>query len=115
MSLVKTPKDFAGPVFHSCGNWSHLAPVVKQIPSLRMVDGAFGVQTDPAPNDAEIFSEIFTGSSIIVNARIVGDCLEVARQVRKLWAPGMKLIVTTYCQSSEDQQRAYEMVYEICQ
>ena len=114
-SLAKTARDFAGPVFHSCGNWSHLAPVVKQIDGLRMIDGAFGEQTDPSPNDAEIFPEVFAGSGVVVNARIVGDSSEVARHVRKLWAPGMKLIVTTYCQSPEEQQRAYEMVYEICQ
>jgi hypothetical protein len=114
-SLVKAARDFAGPVFHSCGNWSHLAPVVKQIPGLRMVDGAFGAQTDPSPNDAEVFGEVFADSGIIVNARIVGDSSEVARQIRKLWAPDMKLIVTTYCQSPEDQQHAYEIVHEICQ
>jgi hypothetical protein len=114
-SLSKTAKDFAGPVFHSCGTWSHLALVVKQIDGLRMVDGAFGAQTDPSPNDGEVFSEIFADSGIIVNARIVGDSAEVARQVHKLWATGMKLIVTTYCQSPEDQQRAYEIVHEICQ
>jgi len=114
-SLVKTAEDFAGPAFHSCGNWSHLAPVVKQITGLRMADGAFGAQTDPFPNDAEVFGEVFADSGIIVNARIVGDSSEVVRQVRKLWAPGMKLIATTYCQSPEDQQRAYEMVHEVCQ
>jgi hypothetical protein len=115
VALARTAKDFAGTVFHSCGNFSHLAPVVKQIDGLRMVDGAFGPQTDPSPNDAEVFGEVFADSGIIVNARIVGDSAEVARQVRKLWRPGMKLIVTTYCQSPEDQQRAYEMVHEICQ
>jgi hypothetical protein len=115
VALARTAKDFAGTVFHSCGDWSHLAPVVKQIDGLRMVDGAFGAQTDPSPNDAEVFGEVFADSGIIVNARIVGDSAEVARQVRKLWTPGMKLIVTTYCQSPEDQQRGYEMVHEICQ
>ena len=114
-AMVKTAGDFAGAVFHSCGDWSHLAPVVKKIPGLRMVDGAFGEQTDPSPNQAEVFPEVFADSGIIVNARIVGDCCEVAQQVRKLWTQGMKLIVTTYCQSREDQQRAYEMVHEICQ
>jgi len=114
-SLAKTAKDFAGPVFHSCGDWSHLAPVVKQIDGLRMADGAFGAQTDPSPNDAGIFSEIFADSGIIVNARIVGDSAEVVRHVRKLWTPGLKLIVTTYCQSRQDQQRVYDMVHEICQ
>ena len=114
-AMVKAAADFAGPVFHSCGNWSHLAPIVRQIPGLRMVDGAFGAQTDPSPNDGKVFGEVFANSGIIVNARIVGDSSVVAEHVRKLWTPGMKLIVATYCQSPEDQQRAYEMVHEICQ
>lgn len=114
-ALVKVAEDFAGPVFHSCGNWSHTAPVVKQIPGLRMVDGAFGSQTDPSPNEPEIFAEIFAGSGVTVNARVVGDSFEVARQVGKLWKPGMKLIAATYCQRPEEQKRAYERVYEICQ
>lgn len=114
-SLVRAAADFHGPVFHSCGNWSGLAPVIRQIPGLRMVDGAFGFQTDPSPNEAEVFRELFVHSGIIVNARIVGDWSVVTEEVRKLWTPGMKLIVVTYCQTPEDQQRAYEKIYEICQ
>ena len=114
-SLVRAAADFKGPVFHSCGNWSPLASVIKQIPGLRMADGAFGLQTDPSPNKAELFPEIFANSGIILNARIVGDSTVVAEQVKKLWAPGMKLIVVTYCQNPEDQQRAYEWIHEICQ
>ena len=114
-SLVRAAADFNGPVFHSCGNWSHLAPVIKQIPGLRMVDGAFSSQTDPSPNDAEVFPEIFANSRIIINARIVGDSAVVAEQVKKLWTHGMKLIVVTYCQSPKDQQQAYEKIHEICQ
>lgn len=114
-AMVKAAADFAGPVFHSCGNWSHLAPIVRQIPGLRMVDGAFGAQTDPSPNETKVFPEVFADSGIIVNARIVGNSSEVINQVRKLWAPGMKLIVATYCQNPQDQQCAYEMIHEICQ
>ncbi len=114
-SLARAASDFNGSVFHSCGNWSHLAPVIKQLPDLRMVDGAFGSQTDPSPNKPEIFSELFTNTGIIVNARIVGDSSEVAEQVKKLWAPGMKLIVVTYCQNPKDQQHAYDMIHGICQ
>lgn len=112
-SLVRAA-DSNGPVFHSCGNWSPLAPVIRQIPGLRMVDGAFGLQTDPSPNKAEVFPELFANSGIVVNARIVGDSSVVAQQVKKLWAPGMKLIVVTYCQNPEDQRRAYDMIHEIC-
>jgi len=114
-SFVLAAADFNGPVFHSCGNWSGLAPVIRQIPGLRMVDGAFGLQTDPSPNEAKVFGEIFANSGIVVNARIVGDWSVVAEQVKKLWAPGMKLIAVTYCQEPKDQQCAYEMIHDICQ
>jgi hypothetical protein len=114
-SLVRAAADFNGPVFHSCGNWSGLAPVIRQIPGLRMVDGAFGLQTDPSPNEAKVFPEIFANSGVVVNARIVGDSSVVAEQVKKLWVPGMKLIAVTYCQDPKDQRRAYEMIHEICQ
>ena len=80
-----------------------------------MVDAAFGLQTDPAPNEPEIFRDIFTSSGIIVNARIVGDPAVVAEEVKKLWTRDMKLIVVTYCQSPEDQQQAYETIHDICQ
>ena len=114
-AMVKAAADFAGPVFHSCGNWSHIAAAVKQIPGLRMADGAFGSQTDPAPNDPELFKATFSGSGITLNARIVGDFAEVMEQVRRLWQPGMKLIAATYCPTPEDQQRAYESIHKLVQ
>lgn len=113
-SLVRAAAEFGGPVFHSCGNWSHLAPVVRQIPGLRMADGAFGSQTDPSPNTPELFRDLFAHSGIVLNARIVGDSSVVLEQVRRLWTPGMKLIVVTYCQTPEDQRRAYEQIHEFC-
>lgn len=114
-SLARAATDFNGPAFHSCGNWSRLAPVIRQIPRLRMVDGAFGLQTDPSPNEAAVFPEIFARSGIVVNARIVGDSSTAAQQVKKLWTPGMKLIAVTYCSAPRDQRRAYEKIHEICQ
>ena len=114
-AMVKAAAKFGGPVFHSCGNWSHLAPVVIQIPGLQMADGAFSAETDPTPNDAEAFPNVFADSGVILNARIVGDCSEIETQVKKVWKPPMKLIVVTYCQRPDEQQRAYEMIHEICQ
>jgi hypothetical protein len=113
-SMIKAALDFRGPVYHSCGNWSHLAPTVRQIPGLKMVDGAFSVQTDPSPNDAEIFPSVFADSGIIVNARIVGDDAEVAKQVSRLWKSGMKLIAVTYCQTPDEQNRVYDLIHEMC-
>jgi hypothetical protein len=107
-------ESFAGSAFHSCGDWSDRAEKVKRIRGLRMVDGAFSAATDPTPNPPEPFAEAFANTGIVINARIVGDCKTVAETVRKLWAPGMKLIVVTFCQTPEEQAEAYDRVHEIC-
>ncbi|MFC1635559.1 uroporphyrinogen decarboxylase family protein [Planctomycetota bacterium] len=107
-------KSFGGSAFHSCGNWSDRVEAVRKIPGLRMVDGAFGAATDPTPNSPEPFAEAFVNTGIVVNARIVGNPETVAGNVRRLWKPGMKLIVVTYCQSPTEQAEAYDRVYEIC-
>ena len=106
--------SFNGSAFHSCGNWSDRVQAVRNIPGLRMVDGAFGAATDPTPNSPESFPEVFANTGIVVNARIVGNPETVAENVRRLWKPGMKLIVVTYCQSPEEQTEAYDRIHEIC-
>ena len=53
-------------------------------------------------------------TGIVVNARIVGDPETVAETVKRLWKPGMKLIVVTFCQTPEEQAEAYDRVHEIC-
>ena len=107
-------EPFGGSGFHSCGNWSDKVEAVKKIAGLRMVDGAFSAATDPSPNQPEPFAEAFANTGIVVNARIVGGPETIAGSVRKLWMPGMKLIVVTYCQSPEEQAEAYNRIYEIC-
>ena len=107
-------ESFAGSTFHSCGNWSDKAETVKKMRGLRMVDGAFSAATDPTPNRIEPFAEAFANTGIVVNARIVGDCRTVAKTVKRLWKPGMKLIVVTFCQTPEEQAEAYDRVHEIC-
>ena len=105
---------FGGYVFHSCGNWSKKISVIKKISNLVMVDGAFSEETDPNPNIAEPFVEQFVDTGIIINARIVGDIQTITETVRKLWKPGIKLIVVTYCKSPAGQEEVYERIHEIC-
>ena len=107
-------KHFGGSAFHSCGNWSDKAEMVGKIPGLRMVDGAFSAATDPSPNPPEPFARAFRNTGIVVNARIVGGPDTVADIVRRLWKPGMKLIVVTYCRRPEEQARAYDKIHEMC-
>jgi hypothetical protein len=107
-------KHFGGPTFHSCGNWSDKAETLKKIAGLQMVDGAFSAATDPSPNPPEPFAEAFANTGIVVNARIVGSPDTIAESVRRLWKPGMKLIVVTFCQNPKEQAEVYDLIYEIC-
>jgi hypothetical protein len=107
-------EHFAGATFHSCGDWSDKTETVKKTRGLRMVDGAFSAATDPTPNRAEPFAEAFANTGIVVNARLVGDCQTVVETVKRLWKPGMKLIVVTFCQTPEEQAEAYDRVHEMC-
>jgi hypothetical protein len=106
--------SFGGPVFHSCGNWSAKIDAVKRIENLKMVDGAFSKETDPDANPAEPFPEKFSGSGIVVNARVVGRRVIVREKVKQLWQSGMKLIVVTYCKTPEEQARVYDDIHMIC-
>ncbi len=114
-SFNRISVECCGASFHSCGDWAGKMDTVKQIDGLFMVDGAFSPATDPNPNGPEPFGKAFAGTGIILNARIVGSADEVAGVVKRLWQRRLKLIVTTYCQTPEEQQRACDMVREICE
>lgn len=113
-AVERAGKPFGGSAFHSCGNWSDKVGAVSKIGGLRMVDGAFSAATDPSPNPPEPFARTFANTGIVVNARIVGGPETIAENVRRLWKPGMKLTVVTYCQDPEEQAEAYDRIYEIC-
>ena len=113
-SFEKVGLAYGGPVFHSCGDWSYKIPVLSHIKGLLMADGAFSAETDPNPNPLLPFAEAFAHSGVILNARIVGDTNTIRETVRQLWRPGMKLIVVTYCVTPEEQEKAYDIIHEIC-
>jgi hypothetical protein len=113
-AFVRTGEPFGGVAFHSCGDWSAKAGMVRALRHVRMVDGAFSAQTDPSPNPAEVFPEAFVNSGIVLNARIVGGVEVIEETVKKLWCPGMKLIVVTYCTTPEEQAEAYRRIHQIC-
>ena len=77
-------------------------------------DGAFSSETDPSPNNPVPFGQTFAGTGKILNLRAVGNADTVADTVRKVWQPGLKLIVNTYCKTPEEQQEAYDRIQEIC-
>lgn len=113
-SVEKICQPWGGPVFHSCGDWSGWIGAVLKMKGLRMADGAFSPQTDPgATNQLEAF-HCFANTGVVLNARIVGDVATIEEQVSRLWVPGMKLIVVTYCKTPEEQAEAYHRIHEIC-
>lgn len=113
-AMVQAGAAFGGPVFHSCGNWSNRREQIVGIPELRMADGAFSLATDPGANDVEGYAETFANTGVVLNTRIVGSTELVEEKVRKLWRPGMKLIVVTYCETPAEQAELYDRIHSIC-
>jgi len=106
--------NFGGTAIHSCGNWGRWLPAVKKIRNLTMVDGAFSPQTDPAYNKCEEFRDALAGTGIILHVRIVGEPEEVLARVKRLWKPGLKLIVGTHVQDPKAQHELYHDIHRLC-
>jgi len=107
-------QPLGGPVFHSCGDWSAWVDAVLNIKGLRMADGAFSPQTDPgATTNFEAF-HAFANTGIVLNARLVGGLDTIQEQLARLWVPGMKLAVVTYCETPSEQAEAYEFIHSYC-
>jgi len=113
-SIEKICQSYGGPAFHSCGDWSDWIDAVLGIKNLKMADGAFSSETDPGATDNLESFHKFANTNIVLNVRIVGDIKTIENQVKRLWTPGLKLIVVTYCNSPEEQARAYDIIHQIC-
>ena len=111
---TKIGEHFDGTVIHSCGNWGKWIEAVKTIPNLERVDGAFSPQTDPAYNTCEVFRDALLNTGITLQVRIIGDVEEIIRRVKRLWRPGIKLIVITALQNPRAQQKLYNDIHQLC-
>jgi hypothetical protein len=111
---IKIGAAFDGVAIHSCGAYARWLPALKKIDNLLMVDAAFSPQTDPDPNTPEAFRDAFVNTGIIVHARMVGEPDEVLALTKRLWTPGLKLIVVTYVQDSVAQQQLYHDLHALC-
>jgi hypothetical protein len=105
---------FGGTSIHSCGNWARWLNAVRSIPNLKMVDAAFSPQTDPNPNEPEDFRDALVGTGVVLHARVVGDPDTVLDRVRRLWKPGLKLVVVTYVVDPAAQRRLYDDIHALC-
>lgn len=113
-SVKRIADELGGLAFHSCGNWERWIDAVLSIDGLLMADGAFSPETDPDANTNYDAFHQFANTGVILNARIVGDVDVIEDRVKRLWMPGMKLIVTTYCKTPEEHNEAYDIIHEIC-
>jgi len=114
-SVEKICTPLGGPVFHSCGDWGNWVEAVLKMKGLKMADGAFSPQTDPGANtNLEAFNR-FANSGVVLNSRIVGDLETISEQLKRLWVPGMKMVVVTYCETPEEQEDVYHLIHELCQ
>jgi hypothetical protein len=104
---------FDGVAIHSCGNYARWLPALKKINNLLMVDAAFSAQTDPNPNTPEAFRDAFVNTGIIVHARMVGAPDEVLALTKRLWMPGLKLIVVTYVPEAAAQHQLYQYLHAL--
>lgn len=111
---ARAGEPFGGAAIHSCGNWGRWIGAVRQIPNLVMVDGAFSPQTDPDYNNCEQWRDAFAGSGVILHARLVGSPEDVLARVKRLWKPGLKLVVVTYEQDPQRQHRLYDEIHSVC-
>ena len=109
----KIGREFGGFVYHSCGQWKRKINMLKDYETIRCVDGAFTIETDPSPNDPEDFADAFAGSGIVINARAVGDGAHAFEALQGLWRPNQKLICVTYCQDPQDQADLYDRLHEM--
>jgi hypothetical protein len=114
-SVEKMSQPWGGPAFHSCGDWSNWIEAVLKLKGLKMVDGAFSPQTDPGATDRLEAYHQLAHTGVVLNARMVGDPETVWKQANRLWVPGMKLILVTYCQTPEEQAEAYHLVHQLSQ
>lgn len=113
-SVQKICNPYGGTVFHSCGDWSEWIDAVMKITGLKMVDAALSQETDPGATDNLEAFHRFAHTGIVVNARIVGDINTIQSQIKRLWVPGLKMVVVTYCETPAEQEEAYHLIHEIC-
>ncbi len=109
----KIGSTFNGLAFHSCGTWDMHAKMVRDFDTIKIVDGAFSPQTDPAPNKPSDFKAIFENSNIIVNTRCVGTKDEVLPYFKEMISPNMKVIAVTYCEDPKDQAELYDALHAL--
>lgn len=105
---------FGGVMLHSCGNWGKWIGAAKSVPNMILLDAAFSPRTDPTPNNPEEWRDALAESGIVLHARIVAPAEEVISYVKRLWTPGLKLVVSITNSDPTEQHKLYDEIHAIC-
>lgn len=105
----KIGRAMCGVAIHSCGNWAHSMPLVKEkVPSCVAVDCAVDGAWDPNPNEPEKVRDAFAGTGINVHVRTTGETDKMQEVVKRLLHPEIRLIVHPLFVDMPTAERNYE-------
>jgi len=86
-------REFGGVAIHSCGNWTHTMPALREMEHLMLVDCAVHPRMDPCPNDAGAVAGAMEGSGVVVQMRCPGTVADVDEVIEKAARPGVRLAI----------------------
>ena len=82
---------FGGVAIHSCGNWTHTMPALREMKHLMVADCAVHRLMDPCPNDAGAVASAMEGSGAVMQMRCPGRKEDIDEVVEKAARPGVRL------------------------
>jgi hypothetical protein len=103
-------QTFGGIAIHSCGNWARTMRLMKDYPSIRMVDCALPTNPDPTPNVPEEVRDALRGTGIVAKVRIGNDFEKSLPVLDRVLAPDMKLIVEFPLDVQREREN-YELIH----
>lgn len=87
-------RAWGGVAIHSCGKWAHMMRYLKEYcPSCVCVDGPFGPETDPTPNDPEPMRDALKGTGVYCHLKTSGQTEIMLEMVKRALHPDLKLVV----------------------
>jgi len=103
---------FGGLALHSCGNWTHTMPMLRELPNMMLVECAVGRSSgDPKPNEPGEVRRALAGSPIIAKARVGDDIQNTLSVLDKLADSELNLIVEIGY-DEQNAERNYRLVRE---
>jgi len=101
---------FGGAAIHSCGNWGHTIPLLRQWKNLTMIECKISSPMDPSPTPPEQIRDALRGTDIAVQVTLNNDVERDFDLLDRLAAPGLRLIVRFLNDGTGDIQSRYDLV-----